>query len=367
MKQIIPLLIILTGISSCSTSNNYELTEVIDLKSDIVFPKNYIVTRINEEITIDGIANEPSWHQASFSENFIDIEGIETPKFDTRMKMIWDDTYLYVYSEMKEPHIWANLKQRDTIIFYNNDFEVFLDPSGTGTNYAEIEINAMNTVWDLFLEKAYRVGGKAEDSWNLTELTSAVYIYGTLNNPNDIDSMWTVEIAIPIEPLMQLKGASGNLIQEGEQWRINFSRVEWDFELKNGKYNRKKEGDKYLKENNWVWSNQKVINMHEPEKWGYLQFTKASSTKDIAFIEDPDLEIKQVMFALFRRTKFGDHNYLLELDIGVQKDFSVTYSNEQPVVATFNKTDSGFNYELDSPVTKITYSIDEEGVLKSKR
>jgi hypothetical protein len=39
------------------------------------------------------------------------------------------------------------------VIFHDNDFEVFLNPSGDGRNYFEFEINALNTGWDLFLPK----------------------------------------------------------------------------------------------------------------------------------------------------------------------------------------------------------------------
>ena len=54
----------------------------------------------------------------------------------------------------------------------------------------------------------------------------------------------------------------------GAEWRINFSRVEWQVRVVGGKY-EKVPG---LKEDNWVWSPQGVVNMHVPEKWGYVRF-----------------------------------------------------------------------------------------------
>lgn len=59
--------------------------------------------------------------------------------------------------------------------------------------------------------------------------------------------------------------------RDGDQWRINFSRVQWRHEVKDGKYQKVKG----TKEDNWVWSPQGVINMHRPETWGYLQFSTA--------------------------------------------------------------------------------------------
>ena len=126
--------------------------------------------------------------------------------------------------------------------------------------------------------------------------------------------------------------------KEGEQWRINFSRVQWDHDVISGKYYRKKEEGKYLREYNWVWSNQKVINMHEPEKWGFLQFTEQTTPDEIKFIEDPDLGIIQTAFSLFRKTRYGDLKTLLDNDLGFSQDLEVTYSAGKTVNAIFYKT-----------------------------
>lgn len=313
---------------------------------------------------IDGNADETSWNTAKFTDKFIDIEGLKTPKFDTQVKMLWDDNYLYVYAELRDPHIWGNLKQRDTIIYFNNDFEVFLDSAGEGIGYGEIEINALNTVWDLYLNKPYRIGGKANFEWNLNDIKSAVNVYGTVNNPNDIDSLWTVEMAIPLKPFISLKNRPKTIPKEGEQWRINFSRVQWDHDIIDGKYYRKKENDKYLREYNWVWSKQGVINMHEPEKWGFLQFTEQTSSENIEFIEDNDLEIIQTAFALFRKTRYGDLKNLLEQSVGSTQNLTVTYSAEKTVDAFFYKTHFGFEYKVKTP--NKTYFINQEGTLKTQ-
>lgn len=349
-------------ILSCKTNQNETIH--IFVNNDIVIPKHYIVPKVTEKIVVDGNANESSWNSTTLSDAFIDIEGIKTPKYETHLKMLWDDNYLYVHAKLGEPHIWGTLKQRDTVIFYNNDFEVFLDPSGTTHGYGEIEINALNTVWDLYLDKPYRVGGKANFEWNLDDLKTAVQIHGTLNNSSDIDSHWTVEMAIPLKPLISLKNNPKTLPKEGEQWRINFSRVQWDHDLTEGKYSRKKENDNYLPEYNWVWSNQKVINMHEPEKWGYLQFTEKPTTEGVQFIEDDDVLIKQAAYALFRHIRFGDLKYLLEEEQGISKSIDITYSENQTVSTQFNKTYLGFEILIISPTTNIAYVINENGILK---
>src|SRR6266850_4554702 len=90
--------------------------------------------------------------------------------------------YFYISIEMEEPHVWGTLTKHDSVIFHDNDFEVFIDPNGDNHEYYEFEINALNTGWDLFLTKPYRDGGKAIDSWEIPGLKTAVYVNGTVND-----------------------------------------------------------------------------------------------------------------------------------------------------------------------------------------
>jgi hypothetical protein len=134
-------------------------------------------------------------------------------------------------------------------------------------------VNARNTLFDLFLPKPYRNGGQPDIKWNAKGFISAVSIHGSLNNPSDADTTWTVEMAIPFSSLT----TDGDFIQpaDGDVWKINFSRVEWQTEVVDGKYIRKKDEttNKNIPEDNWVWSPQGVINMHYPERWGFAQFS----------------------------------------------------------------------------------------------
>src|ERR1700757_1138190 len=117
--------------------------------------------------------------------------------------MPWEAGYFYVGRGHEEPHVWATLTRHDSIIFNDNDFEVFIDPDGDNHEYAEFEINALGTSWDLFLPRPYKDDGAADNSWDIAGLKTAVHVAGTINNPNDRDSGWSVEIAIPWEALRE--------------------------------------------------------------------------------------------------------------------------------------------------------------------
>jgi hypothetical protein len=184
--------------------------------------------------------------------------------------MLWDDDYFYVGAEVEEPHLWATLTDHDAVIFHDHDFEVFIDPNGDSHEYYEFEINALGTGWDLLLPRPYKDGGGAVNGWEIAGLKSAVHLDGTLNTPGDTDHGWSVELAFPWRALGEL-ARRPTPPADGDQWRVDFSRVEWSLEVVEGRY--RKVPDR--REDNWVWSPQGVIDMHRPETWGYVQFSTA--------------------------------------------------------------------------------------------
>ena len=329
-------------------------------------PRSYIAYKTTDEIEIDGKAEETSWKNAPRSKDFIDIEGDKVPKYQTYMKMVYDEDNLYFYAKMKEPHIWGTLKQRDTVIFYNNDFEIFIDPDGDTHNYMEFEMNALNTVWDLFIVKPYREPAPIVDSWDIQGLQSAVHISGTLNDASDEDDYWSVEVAIPWEVLKEAN--IHNNIPEEEFWRINFSRVNWDFDLNDGTYSRKKaENGEYLPEYNWVWSPQGVINMHEPEHWGYVYFSSKNAGEQDEFIIPEDEKIKWKLYELYRKQKgYFNRNGKWATNISEIGNKTIKLNGEtlQPKLETHL---TGWNIAVISPFTGKQYIIREDGkILTSK-
>jgi hypothetical protein len=258
-------------------------------------PRGYVCYRAETAPTMDGKLDDAAWQAAPWSEEFVDIEGDKKPKprFRTRMKMLWDDKALYIAADMDEPHLWGTLTQRDSVIFQDNDFEVFIDPDGDNHLYGELEVNAKNTVWDLLLTKPYRDGGKALNGWDIIGLKTAVALNGTLNDASDSDSGWSVEIAWPWEGLKELTGVPVPP-KDGHQWRINFSRVEWDTTIEAGKYVKVKGRP----EHNWVWSPQGIIDMHCPERWGYLQFSTRTKGP-VKYLPDPSRGVQDFLHEIY--------------------------------------------------------------------
>jgi len=212
--------------------------------------REYHCPRAASAVRIDGRLGEAAWEQAPWTEPFVDIRGEDhepAPCLETRVKMLWDSQFLYIGANLEEPHVKATLRERDAIIWKDNDFEVFLDPDADGRNYFEIEINALGTVMDLLMDKPYAEGGNFVLAWDCKGLRSAVRRTGR---------GWAVELAIPFDSL----AVGFQQPAELNGWRINFSRVEWL--LEGGP------------EENWVWSPTGRVDIHVPERWGILYFEK---------------------------------------------------------------------------------------------
>jgi len=290
---------------------------------DLPRPRDYVATKVTAPLVIDGKLDDAAWAAAPWTDAFVDIEGDAKPKptLLTHAKMLWDDSYFYVAASLDEPALWADLTQHDAVIFHENDFEVFIDPDGDSHAYYEFEINARGTFWDLFLPMPYRAGGKALDSWEIPGLKSAVALDGTLNRSADTDRGWTVELAFPWKVLGEQANRPAPP-KDGDQWRVNFSRVEWPTEPAGNSY-RPKAGQP---EHNWVWSPQHVVDMHRPERWGYVQF----SEKPAAFVPDPSWPARQWLQAVYEaqrefQPKHGRYAATLsELELNVFMDLSLT-------------------------------------------
>jgi len=343
-------------------------SEFKGLENLFTTPLNYVIYHTNAPPAIDGDINDAAWKQAAWTTDFGDIEGDSKPKptYTTKVKMLWGDSCLYIAAQIQEPNIWAYQTHHDDIVFHDNDFEFFIDPNNTTHQYFEIEINPINTIFDLFLNYPYRDGGKPLTTWDAKGMRSAVKAEGTVNKPSDTDEGWTVEIAIPLKSL-SISDRFG-MPHDGTMWRINFSRVEWDTDVKDGKYIKQTGTDGRPKpEHNWVWSPQGVINMHFPERWGYLLFSNNSAgntTFSMPYNEDQ----RRYLWLIYYRERmyFGEHGtYALTL-----KEFSLgdkIMVDGKPNQLVLEATPHQFMALITDEADHITYTINQEGLVQQLR
>ncbi len=277
----------------------------VDFEALPYAPRQMVCHRATGAIAVDGRLDEPGWQAVEWSAPFVDIDGVRPVRHRTQVKLLWDDRALYIAARLDEPDLWATITTRDAVIFQDHDFEVFLDPGGDTHGYYELEVNALGTPWDLLLVQPYRDGGPAVHGWDIAGLQVGVDVRGTLNRPGDTDEGWVVELALPWESLKE--AAPGRRApRDGEQWRLNFSRVQWTLDVVDGAYRKRLDPatGRPLPEDNWVWSPQGAIEMHMPERWGFLQFSDApAGTKTVAFVEDRNDRVKWALRRLYYRQR----------------------------------------------------------------
>jgi hypothetical protein len=254
---------------------------------------HYTALRTHEPIKIDGRLDEAGWQTAPRSPRFTDLISGGRTLHDTRAAVLWDDQNLYVGFWVEEPLVTATLTERDSLIYTNNDVEVFI---AGRDSYYEFEINALGTIYEVFFiwEEAYQRGGFSAApefqrnrpgaqpfngvgfkshprgprigffQWDFPGLKSAVHVDGTLNQNEDRDRGWTVELAFPWSGMKWLAAADQRSLppRDGDVWRMNFSR-----------FNQHKEAPPANDSSGWVWSPHGVWDSHIPECFPYLHFS----------------------------------------------------------------------------------------------
>jgi len=290
---------LLGGVAGCVTG-----PAAVDNGDDGVrqVPKRYVCRYAVGPLDIDGRLDDAAWADAAWTDAFVDIEGDRkpAPRFETRVKMLWDDEYLYIAYWIEEPDLQATLTERDAPIYQNNDVELFIAGKD---GYYEFEINSFGTIYEvLFIwNEAYKAGGydKIEGlgegepgsqpfngvayknhprglrtgffKWDFPGLKSAVYMDGTINEPGDRDRGWTVELALPWAGMEVLaRGDDRSLPPLDEDvWRMDFSR-----------FNQYKEAPPAEDNGGWAWSPHGVWDSHVPECFTYIHFsTEAVSSR----------------------------------------------------------------------------------------
>jgi len=352
MIKIVVALVVLILLVSCNC------------ECDIWIPKHYVAYHLNsnETITVDGKLDEPAWQNVAWTEDFQDIEGPRrpVPRFKTRAKMRWDDKNLYIGGFVDGNEIWANMTEHDSVVFNDNDFEVFIDPDATTHYYKEMELNAINTLWDLMLNKPYMNGGTANNSWE-SYMQSAVYIDGRVNDPTANNKYWTIELAIPFKYLIESDVYATDPPKRNDQWRINFSRVQWKVVVVNGKYMKVPN----TPEDNWVWSPQTffdwtgAVNMHIPERWGFVQFA-TGPINGTNFIRPADWNVRvalnEVYYAL---SKFFAVNGNYPLPITDLELPDWVFEQKCTKLPNYDGQRWGWNLNVTSLDSKIVGTIDQ--------
>ena len=111
-----------------------------------------------ESIVIDGKLDDPAWEDAEWTYDMIDITRHKNQQLNAipndlqaRVKIRWDDDFFYVGAVLHESYVTAKNVGHNNHAPYSpdNDFEIFIDVSGTTQYYMEYEMSAQNATYDI--------------------------------------------------------------------------------------------------------------------------------------------------------------------------------------------------------------------------
>ncbi|HZI08435.1 MAG TPA: carbohydrate-binding family 9-like protein, partial [Archangium sp.] len=178
----------------------------------------YTVRRAAKAPAIDGELDDAVWKAAAPVVLRGSFDGRE-PSLRTEARLAYDDQHLYVAFDVEDPDVWGTLRERDAPIYEQEVVEIFLDANADGRTYNEMQVSPHNVHFDAYFP-ARRQG--MDLSWD-SGMRTAVKVRGTLDNPEDRDEGWRVEMRIPFARLAEVPNVPP---KKGDRWRFNLYRLE---------------------------------------------------------------------------------------------------------------------------------------------
>src|SRR5207244_10458499 len=220
-------------------------------------PKRVVVPKLHGPIKVDGELDESVWAKAAVLQPFYRNDDAGQEREHTEVRLWYDDQALYLGWTCKDNDILATFTNRDSKFWEEEVVEFFATPKEL-TNYFELQWNPLGGVFDAIITNQLDTAGLSksfEGDWSYTAkgMKSAVKLKGTVNNSNDRDQYWQVEVMLPFSDLGQ------QAPQRGDIWRGNFYR-----------FNRSR--GKPVEE--LSWSPTRLPSFHQPSRFGYLEFGK---------------------------------------------------------------------------------------------
>ena len=197
---------------------------------EIVFmDKNgpYTCQYTTDEIKIDGEFDEPCWKKCMVATMLIPVSGTK-PLSYTEGRLLWDDKNIYVALKAWDKDIAGKYTRRDSPTYLDDVLEVFLMPfehmkyKNKSNVYYNFEVNALEAFYDGVNNPNF--SGREITGWNCKDIQIAVKIEGTLNNPDDEDKFWQLEMAVPFS---SMPTCDGKVPVNGEEWKFHLARYDY--------------------------------------------------------------------------------------------------------------------------------------------
>lgn len=183
--------------------------------------------RTIEPMRMDGYLNESTYETAGkiYLKNSATKAMVDDPAYETFVQAAYDDMNLYIAFKCQDKDIHSSFTQRDEHLWKEEAVEVFIDTDEEPENYVELEVSPRNVLFDSYIVDPQNIDVDATRKFNLKNIKTGVAVAGSVNERQDTDQYWIVEMAIPLDEIAkdfkpeQLRAA---------RWRINFYRINHD-------------------------------------------------------------------------------------------------------------------------------------------
>jgi hypothetical protein len=150
---------------------------------------------------------------------------------------------------------------------------------------------------------------------------------------------------------------------EGTIWRMNFSHVQWDVDVKDGKYVRKRDSTgKLFPEHYSVWSPQGIINLHYPERWGYVLFSDTLSVSTFLSRETENLKLLLWKYYYLQQEFRSEYRKYAKTIKKLNKKYRrIIDLGSQSARIEMEATDHQFRVQCFFPALNTNMSINQDG------
>ena len=222
----------------------------------------YKVSRAREAVSIDGKMDEPSWKNAEVqSLNYFFRLDKPVEKQNSKFRMLWDDTNLYLFYECEDTSLTARETNFDGRTYMDDCAEFFVVPVpdsiymhfGFEINITEVRYDYL-VLWKYYNNRTFFISG-----YNPEYKVKAI-CDGTINNDKDKDKGWSMEFAIPFSAFSNISSVTRP--KPGARWA--FQAVRQD---------RNSVDDRFRSTSTLFPIYIYRLDVHQPNRFGLFEFT----------------------------------------------------------------------------------------------
>ncbi|GGD85767.1 carbohydrate-binding family 9-like protein [Paenibacillus nasutitermitis] len=190
---------------------------------------------------LETVNAEDAWEQAARIQLSEVVTGA-VPEALTYVQAYWNNEGLYIRFTSQDDYIVSDYTKHDEPLYEQDVVEVFIDETGDGHEYLELQISPYNVIFDAYITNDLQGSIDVRTEWHFDGLQSIV---------EPAESGWTrYDIHIPMRNFKRP-------ISAGDKWRINFYRID-----------DKRDGRREYT----AWQPTGIVNYHVPAKFGRLEF-----------------------------------------------------------------------------------------------